>query len=161
MSLVAVFCLGEANDQAKFFTCYWEAVQQMLELLYCMGGNASIINIEHVSDHNLSDISFCSQYGRVVKPPIGSCPQNDHIAKGMLKEHWEKIPKRVGARTPLHISNGFEQRLPSNCTVHFISWWKYLTKLRIFGGQPILENAKYSPSRLSVSNALVTSTKVR
>ena len=74
-----------------------------------------------------------------------------------------KVPKSIGARTqpcltPLRILNGSE-KLPLNCTVPFVSVWKYSIMLCSLGGQPIFGGTLNRPSLLTRSNALVRSMK--
>ena len=81
------------------------------------------------------------------------------VPNACLRRRVKKIPKRIGASTQpyltlLHISKGSE-RLPLNCTVHFMLEWKGSIKLCSLGGQPILQRALKRPSLLTRSKALV------
>ena len=76
-----------------------------------------------------------------------------------VRSNEKKMSKWVRVRTylcftSLRMLKGLEN-FPSNSTVSLIFWWKDLTRLKNFEGQPILESAKYSYSRLTVSNAFV------
>ena len=85
------------------------------------------------------------------------------VSKTCFSNRPKKVPKSIGARTqpcltPLRISNGSEE-LPLNCTVPFVSVWKYSIMLCSLGGQPIFGRTLKRPSLLTRSNALVRSMK--
>ena len=72
--------------------------------------------------------------------------------------------KRVGAKTqpcftPLVTGNASEYS-PSSCTLAFMPSWNCWTIAMNFAGQPNLAMIFHSPSRQTVSNAFVRSTKV-